>query len=607
MRFGLSYPGPDPETRVSGGFWLRRWVRRYGLLAAVVALAVLPLTVRGTSCGQDLDFHLQNWMEVQHAWQQGVVYPRWDASANFGAGEPRFVFYPPLSRMLGAALGSLLPWSWVPFAFVTLALLGSGWSLRRMAAEWMSEDVAQLAACLYVVNPYLLFVVYERGAMAELLAAMWMPLVVLYGLRRSERRSRRMPSFVALALVIAALWLTNAPAATMGCYLLAAVVAVTAVREQRWTLVGRAAAGTALALALAGFWLLPAIWEQRWVQIERALGPLMRVKDSFLFGYAPLQSVPAEEALDLAYHNQVLRTASWVGVALLAAMLLAALLARRQRSPLWMPLVAAAAAIAALQFRASAFAWRLLPEMRYLQFPWRWLLVLGMIVAVLAGLALRNRIESRRGSAAAFGVVLVVACGMALLAARVFWQPCDEEDNIPAQMAALRDGGFPGTDEYTPRDADNDRVETGLPAVRVLGTANAEESSDDHAPWGADAQQEIPASVTVQRWRVEDYEAVVTSPRPGYAVLRLLAYPVWRVRRNRVAVAERPQRDDGLLVIPVMPGVNRIEVRWARTPDAWAGDALSLAALAVTLAFAWKGRRRLYDGNFRYHDRNAGG
>jgi len=182
--------------------------RRRSLLLAVVGIAVLPLAWRGTSCGQDFDFHLQNWQELVAHWQHGAIYPHWAESANYLAGEPRFVFYPPLSWILGGLLGAILPWTWTPVAFTLLALLGAGFSFRAMAREWMPEDSATVAACLYVVNPYMLFVAYERGAMAELLAATWLPLLVLFGLRARQ-------SLLPLAVTVAAIWLTNAPAGVM--------------------------------------------------------------------------------------------------------------------------------------------------------------------------------------------------------------------------------------------------------------------------------------------------------------------------------------------------------------------------------------------------------
>lgn len=573
-----------------------RWYGRNVLLLAAVGLAVLPLAWRGPSCGQDFDFHLQSWMELVAHWRAGILYPHWAASANFGAGEPRFVFYPPLSWLLGGLLGVVLPWTWVGFVYTALAPLGAGLSFRAMALEWMSDEAASLAACVYAVNPYMLFVAYERGALAELLAAAWMPLLVLYGLRKTG-------SAVPLVLTVAALWLTDAPAAVMGMYFLALVVVVAAIAEKRWQLVGRAAAATALGLGLAAFWIVPAFYEQRWVEIRRAIGPLMRVEDSFLFGFVNVARMPAEERFDAAYHNHVLALVSWIGVALLAATAVAAALAwRKRRSGLWWPLVVAGAAIAVLQFRWSDVLWRMAPELRYLQFPWRWLLVLGLVLGALVGLAVgidRVRISRRVRGLVAVGL----ACGMAIVAALVFWQPCDEDDNVSAQVATFHDGGFTGTDEYTARGAENDEIQPGLPPVRVLRAADADEGplNPDLDTWAPTPADEVPSTVRVEKWSGERRSAVVTSSDAGYAVLRLMDYPAWRVTVNGSAMpmTARIHRDDGLMAIPVKAGATQIDVRWGTTEDVWAGRWISLAALAITLAWMWKERRRDRDQNFR--------
>jgi hypothetical protein len=93
--------------------------------------------------------------------------------------------------------------------------------------------------------------------------------------------------------------------------------------------------------------------------------------------------------------------------------------------------------------------------------------------------------------------------------------------------------------------------------------------------------------------------ASVSATVPGYAVLRLMDYPAWRVMLNGSDARGRPRRNDGLIVIPVEAGANRIDVRWRVTRDQWAGYGVSLAALAITLTFSWKGRRRLDGASFR--------
>lgn len=567
-------------------------------MRVVPLIAVLPLAWRGTSCGQDFDFHLQNWLEVAQSWRHGVLNPHWAASANYMAGEPRFVFYPPLSRFLGAALGCVLPWSWTPLAFTLLCLLGAAWALHAMAREWAGDDNAALAACLYVLNPYMLFVAYERGAMAELLAAVWMPLVVLYGLRQSA-------AWRPLALTVAALWLTDPPAGVMGSYWLAGLVAVAAMQQRSWRLVGRAVCGMALGLGLAGFWLIPAVYEQRWVQIGEAIGPLMRVEDSFLFGFVktPVGASP-EDVFAIAYHNGVLRAASWIAVVLLLATAVVAWRSWRRKSPVWWPLVAAGATIGALQFRFSDVVWRHTPKLAFLQFPWRWLLVLAVIAAGLAALALKPDPPTRRAIAVRALVALVLAAGMAGVSAMFFWQVCDDEDNVAAQIQTFRQTGFEGTDEYTLKGIDLDDevgIAPGQPdctepaancdqgPVWVVNSAALKDRKSWPPP--PDHALQIAAHVKVERWQAEHTTVVVNSPTAAYAVLRLMDYPAWRVIRNGVPVI--PTRgSDGLMAVPVNAGDQVIDVRWRTTPDQWAGYLASLAALAAILAGGWIGKRR---------------
>ena len=51
---------------------------------------------------------------------------RWASLAHWGYGEARFLFYPPASWTVGAALGALLPWKLVPGAYSWLALTLAG-------------------------------------------------------------------------------------------------------------------------------------------------------------------------------------------------------------------------------------------------------------------------------------------------------------------------------------------------------------------------------------------------------------------------------------------------------------------------------------------------
>ncbi len=541
------------------------------LIAGTALLVIAVLLLRGNSCGHDFDFHLLSWMEVARAWHTGLLYPHWVLNSNYGAGEPRLIFYPPASWLLGAALGTLTSWHAAPVLFVWLALLMAGASMYQLVRAWAPESSATFAACLYIANPYTLFVVYERTAYGELLAAAWLPLMVLYALRRQA-------SVAPLGLSIAALWLSNSPAAVVGSYLLALLALFLCIAERNPRPALRAAGGIVLGLALAAFYIVPAVIEQRWVQIDRAILPGIRVQDSFLFGHTgdPL-------------HDQVLHTASWIFVAEFVFACCAAWVARRKAkaSTVRATLTAVLPVILLLQLPVSALVWQYAPHLKFLQFPWRWVMALSVIACVLAGLAMKR---GRGPAVIAATAIVAMSLGCALL----FFAPCDDEDAVTPQIAAFQAGdGVVGTDEYTPRLADNAAVQQHLPLVRVLRAAQGDgvtRGQGDNPEWHSPAAgSAVVSKIDARRPDGEHWAIQIAAPEAGYAVLRLMDYPSWNVRVDGHPVSAGPLRKDGLLTVPIGSGNHTIDVRWQATNDILFGRALSaLGLLALIGVLRWE-------------------
>jgi hypothetical protein len=609
------------------------WQRRAMIFLCALAVA-LSLAWRGNSCGHDFDFHIQSWLAVAQQWHQGAFYPHWIEAANYMAGEPRFVFYPPLSWMLGAILGVILPWAATPIAFTLIVLIACGVSMNKLARVWLPPNAATVAACAYILNPYALFVAYERTAYAELAAGIFLPLVILYALRSStelchpERSAkgtkskdphlvppstepchsdrtaesakskdlqfRRFPpsATIPLALTIAAIWLTNAPAAVMACYALAAITIWISIAQRQWQPILKSATSLIVGLGLASFYIVPAAYERRWVDITRAIGPGMRIEDSFLFGHT-----------GESFHDQVLRTASFIFVTMLVAIYISVWTHRKRRTAqdMLLPLSVTAAALFALQLPWSNAIWRIAPELRFLQFPWRWSLVLSIVFALSLAttVAMRSNRPAKPGFRIHAAAILLVAIVDVTLGAHFFWQPCDEEDAISAQVAVFQAGsGFEGTDEYTPIGADNSLIQQGLPILRLLDTADAEiaipnANPDDGNPHYIPSDKDhLPLQAKIEQWLPNRKALTITTITPGYAVLRLMDYPAWQVLANGTPVLNRPHRDDGLMTIPLPAGTSRIDINYVATPDLWWGRSISMASLVALLALALAGQKR---------------
>ena len=563
------------------------------MLLACSLGVVAPLLWHGPSCGHDFDFHLLSWIEVAHDWRVGLVDPQWLASANYGAGEPRFVFYPPASWMTGAILGSVgrvlfgaqHAWAFASDLFTFLCVLSAGLCAFLLCRTMASFRASSIAACLFVVNPYLLFVAYERTAYGELLATPLIALLLLCALRPQV-------TTVPLALVVAALWFINAPAAVMGCYTLAFVCLMRLVVERQWRNACRALAATVLGLGIAGCYLVPAVWQQRWVQIGRAVADGMRIEDSFLFRHT-----------GQAYHDEVLHAASVIVVILFTIAALSMLLVFFQRRggptkalKLFALLLAM---ILFLQFPASHWLWHWAPRLVFLQFPWRWMLVASIVTAVFVACAIPRfeNVRARSWGYVLVGVILIAGVSI-WTCSRDFFQDCDEQDRVSGQLDAFQSGaGVEGTDEYTAAGADNSAIFQDLPAVRLLTSPDAEEPQEqagDNPEWDShlhDSASAAAGTVGVASWQPEEKQINVAASQPAFVVLKLMDYPAWNVSLNGRPVVGRLEREDGLMVVAVPAGSSRIRVQWKTTSDVLLGREVSAGALLI-LVVVWRRQER---------------
>src|SRR5271163_1523382 len=156
---------PDAARRgaaeeLSKGHLVKSPIKHAVVLGGACFLAITPFFWWGNPSGHDFEFHIFSWMEVLGQWQHGILYPRWAALAHWGYGEARFLFYPPASWSLGAALGAVLPWKIVPGAYCWIVLTLAGASMYRLAREWLPAPDALFAALFYALNPYHLLIVY---------------------------------------------------------------------------------------------------------------------------------------------------------------------------------------------------------------------------------------------------------------------------------------------------------------------------------------------------------------------------------------------------------------------------------------------------------------
>ncbi len=541
------------------------------LLVPLTAFHVLvPMLRQGFSCGHDLTFHLTNWFEVAQQWRHGTLYPRWAQDPNYTAGEPRFIFYPPASWMLGGAIASLIGVFAAPYLYIFTVLCAAGVTMYRLARLVLWPAAAFGAALLYMANPYMLFVVYTRSAYAELLAAAIFPLLLLAILRPRVH-------IALLAEVVAALWLTNAPAAVIGMYSLLVLGLLAAWRHRSSPNLLRTVAGTALGMGVAAIYILPAAYERKWVQIARVKDAAYNFRESFLFAHSgePL-------------HDSVLRQASWIAVALLAILALCTVAVWVQRrhwhllqKRVFFMLAIFAGFVLLLLLPISAFVWQHAPELAYLQFPWRWLLSLAPIAALLlaamfGGKTLRRRIP--------IGLALIVSVLATAGASHWYFQQCDPDESPRGVVGALRSGaGQEGTDEYTPVGADTDDLQPDAPRAWFYPASElgVTKPGDHH---------ELAAKANILEWSANSKRFHIDLEQPGIAILQLMDYPAWAVRVDGKPTAKAAAASSGQLQISLPAGHSDVELKFDHTPDRILADAISVLSLMLLAFVTWRER-----------------
>jgi hypothetical protein len=569
-------PAEKPLLPLRGAPRIRGWLPALFVSLLVSLLIVLPFFWLGNATGHDFQYHAASWLDAAGQWKEGIVYPRWTEWANNGFGEPRFIFYPPNSWMLGAALGSVFPWNKVPVVFVFLVQTFAGLSAFSLARRVLPNRAALFCIACYAANPYALLIVYMRSDFAELLANAFFPLLFLLVLQICEmllnppslRPKSPRPAIACFAIVFALIWLSNAPAGVIASYSSAAVFGFAALMKRSWQPLTRGAAGLVLGLGLAGFYLLPAAYEQRWVNIAQALSTGLLPSENFLF-----------TVINDPEHTLFNWIASSIAVFLMVATGLAALAARRGNetgegvleSPVWKALALLAGVASALMLRFTSILWEVLPKLRFVQFPWRWMSLLSVPFAVLLGAAM---VLKRWGWAWAVLAVACIGAAGAVLVQRGWW---DTQD-IPALRAAIANGeGFEGTDEYDPAGDDHTNVPAKAPEAVVIDT--------DSTP----GPNSVP-TIHVVRWTPEEKIVTVNSRDPFALGLRLLNYPAWRVEVNGIAVKPIGGEDFREMIVPLRAGESRVTVRFSRTWDRWVGGALTVVIVLFLLLWRFVDR-----------------
>jgi len=498
-------------------FWRRyRALDLAAGLAVAVAFCTLfaPLLHSGFPLGHDLPAHLTYTYLFDRALDSGQFPVRWTPGVRAGDGQPLFNFYQPGFYYLVQLVHLVVPSLGTSMKLAVLAMWAAGatfmfrWQAHR---HWLA---AALGAVVFAGAPYLLLDLNVRAAYPELVAIMC-AVGTLWAIGRvfagpSAGRAAWLACLLAGALVC------HLPATLIfsplfaGVAIRASLVSPERRRAWRWC-----TAAVLLAVGLSAFYVVPALGERHLIRMQALTQGYFEYRNHFV---EPAQWLHYDWGFGASVRGPADGMSFQVGavqwaVIIVAAACSVAAAARRRLTPDDWDLVFWLGTIAFALFMTTAASmplWGAVPQLSFLQFPWRFL----MLVAVACGCLAANLV-ARLEQSHARALVVTGAVGVHLL--------LSHDQRRPAQ--------------YLPRQAmDIDRPEWSA-TPEAQKTAFVEPGY-----FPADRRGRLPRETSLRRW------ADASSAATG-ALTVLLVTGGWtggrsRDRRRSGRGATTPDRSD---------------------------------------------------------------
>ena len=551
---------------------------RVAVTAVLVASALVglhPLFRGKLISGHDSTCYPPRLVEFAEVLKDFQLPPIWAPDLGAGHGQPLFEFAPPLvylSALPFRAVGMGLSDSY-QFGLALLYLLGLA-AFYRLARKFaFSRTVSAAGAMAWLFAPYLSLDLYVRAAFAEAAAVAILPIALLSLVEAMER-----PTVVRVvlgAIPITLLMLAHNGMALLVIPALALMVvlrsAVTWQQEKREKIARRmapfisGAASMTLGLALSAFFWLPALTEKRYVHMERLQTGYLYwgnhlvwprqllwsswgygvsgegLKSGMSFALGPVHLVLA--ILGLIF---VVRSRDWKVRAYAIAFGLASILGA-WLSTLW-----------------AGVVWQHVVTLQYLQFPWRALVLPGLMMPLLTLFAF-NRIGAKWTVAA---ILLLVGF------------------NLPHTEPQ---GYLTFDDEFYAPDSI---------ATKGLNTLTAEEYEPKtvavRPPYNAQPLSGIGSSLeveTIKRSSIRQ-EYLVHASAPSVAEASTFMYPGWTATIDGAPSRITIRPISGTILIDIPPGEHRVVLQFRQTRLRRAAMWVSIVALMAGLAAILLGRIR---------------
>lgn len=346
------------------------------------------------------DLQMMRQLSMEKCFLSLQIPCRWVPDMGYGYGFPLFNFYPPLPYLLGQIV-RLVGFSFVDTVKIVavLAFVLSGVGMYFLAKQFFNKFGAIVSAVFYMWAPYHSVDIYVRGAMNEAWALVWFPLTFLfsYKLITETKNVKRYVILTFLAWV--GLLLSHNLMAMIFAPLFGIWCLFWIVRKRGFRKIVPLAISGIFAVCLTAFFTLPVVLEQKFTHADSLIqgyyefnahfASISQILVSRFWGYGPSVWMAQDDKMSFQVGH-----IHWILALIMIVIIIVKTITHFRKTKkikiddtaLMVILLFVGGWLAAfMTHERSTFIWKLVPTLRYVQFPWRFLTLAIFCFSFLAG------------------------------------------------------------------------------------------------------------------------------------------------------------------------------------------------------------------------------
>jgi uncharacterized membrane protein len=352
-----------------------RSIPSFVFILGLAVLANLPILLKGIPYGPDTLAFYRICISFHQALRQGDWFPSWVATSFGGYGDLSVRFYPPLT-FYAAALFHAVTGNWytASLLMITLFSFTGALGVYFWASSLIMRKWAIVSAAVFCFLPFHVTELYTAFMFPQFAAAGFLAFSLGCVERICQQRECNYLYVAGLGAAYGLLILTNLPLTVIGSLTLALYSCLRLSRGQIISQLSALIVGAILGLLSSGFFLIKVLTETKWLSGDKnSYRGWYDYSNNFL-----MSSGPEGSALWLV---------NLIAVLTLVALLPSSFLLLKDHRKRYAPAVLLGFAALFMATPVSKPLWLIIPKLAEVQFPWRWLSVVTIVCALLAGVA----------------------------------------------------------------------------------------------------------------------------------------------------------------------------------------------------------------------------